>query len=51
MGQAFLNACVHVKQKINSTWPNIEKTELVIFQYLRKVFLDEIKIKLGGKTL
>ena len=30
---------------------DIEKTELVIFKSPRKVLLDEIKIKLGGKRL
>ena len=30
---------------------NVEKTELVIFQSLRKVLSDEIKIKLIGKRL
>ena len=29
----------------------VEKTELVIFKSLRKVLLDEIKIKLSGKRL
>ena len=30
---------------------NVEKTELVIFKYPRKVLSDEIKIKLTGKRL
>ena len=30
---------------------NVEKTELVIFKSPRKVLLDEIKIKLSGKSL
>ena len=33
------------------SWPNVEKTELLIFKSPRKVLLDEIKIKLSGKRL
>ena len=35
----------------SKTYLNAEKTELVIPKSLRKVFRDEIKIKLSGKKL
>ena len=36
---------------VNKISLNVGKTELVIFKSLRKVLLDEIKIKLSGKRL
>ena len=35
----------------NKIYLNVEKTELLIFKSTRKVLLDEIKIKLSGKSL
>ena len=42
----YLNSCLSA----NKIFYNVEKTELVIFKYRKKVFPDE-KVTLSGKRL
>ena len=43
----YLNNCLSA----NNIFYNVEKTELVIFKYRKKVFPDERKVTLSGKRL